>query len=59
MKRQELKFLLGLSLFIGLLGYSYFGETDVLTSKALSGLGLLVGLGVMGERKSSDQKPEF
>lgn len=56
MKRQELKFFLGITVFVALIGYACFGETDVLTSKALSGLGLLVGLGMMGEQNSSSQK---
>ena len=56
MKRQELKFIFGIMALVSIIGYACFGETDVLTAKALSGLGLLVGLWLMGSQSSSRQK---
>ena len=56
MKRKEFKWIIGAALFALIIGYSCFGEIDVITAKGLSGLGLLVGLGLMGEHHSSQQK---
>jgi quinol-cytochrome oxidoreductase complex cytochrome b subunit len=56
MNWREIKFVFGVAAFIVMIGYSCFGEVDVLTGKTLSGLGLLVGLGLMAEHRSSEQK---
>lgn len=56
MKLQKIKFLLRFLTFACVMIYACFIETDVLTAKALIGLGIFVGLSMMGNQRSTEQK---